>query len=167
MSLRTLMNRLITPLDNGKFRVESGNVGPACESENARLDQIGPFRRVNIAASLTASALTRAAVDADAPTSVVMGRAGRVRGIAYNLNAPITAGTLTAKVMINGTETGAALNLAAAQRGVLDLPVTVGFNEGDRVGLSLTSNGALAPTTAELDADLILRWDATGDTIAE
>lgn len=165
MALRALMNRLIEYLDNGKFRVSTTNA-PAVESENARFDQQGPFRRVNVAASLTASALTRGGVDSDAPTSVVEGRAGRVHGIAYNLSAAVTAGALTAKVTVNGTETGAAMNLAAAQRGVLDLAASVPFAEGDRLGLSLTSNGSLAPTTAELDADLLIRWDATGDIVA-
>lgn len=165
MSLRTLANRLIEPLDNGMFRVSTQNA-PAVESENARFDQVGPLRKANVGASLTASALTAGGVDADAPTGVVAGRAGRVNGIGFLWSAAVSAGAVSAQVSVNGTAKGKVFDLSKATSGVLDETTTVPFLEGDRLGVLLTTDGSFAPTTTDLSVSVLIRWDATGDLVA-
>lgn len=177
---RQTFNRRVTTLDSGKQTTEATN-SPAVESEAARFQQLGGLRRANVAASLAAVQLTPDGVDSDAPTGIVAGRAGEIVGIAYRVNAAISAGgasaaQLQASVAPAATGTPAAkgnlFNVASggAQNASFDETqgdVTQGpskgaisFNEGDILGVQLTTSGTFAPTTADLDAWLLIRWTA-------
>lgn len=171
---RTTFNRRVTTLDSGK-QISDPTNAPAVESENARYDQLGPFRRANVAASLAAVQLTAGGVDADAPVGILAGRAGEIVGVAYGFSAAVSAGGATAaqpQASVNAVAKGNLFSVASggAQSGVLDETAgdvssgpskgAITFAEGDRLGCQLTTSGTFAPTTADLDVYLLVRWAA-------
>lgn len=173
---RSNQNRRVT--DKGTARAdEFGNVGPAVESANARVDLLGPFRRANMVINMSAVQLTAGGVDADAPTSIQAHSPGKILGISYKFSANISAGGATAaqlqaSVAPAATQTAAAQGDAVAvasggtlaQAAVVDStlsaqPTEIAFNKGDLLGIQLSTSGTLAPaTTDDCDAYLIVRW---------
>lgn len=141
---------------------------PAVENEATRSAQLGPFRQDNTPASQAATLLTMGGVDAVAPTSIVAGFPGTIVGIVARANADLTAGTATFRPAKNGTSTGAG---AATDSAILSDLVQasvvrfapadqVAFVAGDLLGVTLTTNGAYAPVTADNNAYLLVRWSA-------
>lgn len=172
---RSNSNRLVEDLGTAR-RDTTGSVGPGVESANARVDMLGPFRRANLAINLSAVQLTAGGVDADAPTGVLAHSPGKIIGIAYKMSANVTAGGATAAQVQASVAPAATLTAAAqgdaaaiasggslAQTGVIDmttsaLPSEIAFSKGDVLGLQLSTSGTFAPTTADFDAYLIVRW---------
>lgn len=179
MATRQTQNRRVTTTDNGGHKTEAGNV-VAEETENARFEQLGPFRKANLAIDLAAVAMSVGGVDADAAGSMIASRAGAIAGIAYAFDAPVSAGgasaaTIQAAVAPGGQPTalaaqGNAFLVASggAQSAVLDESTgsiakglekgMIPFKEGDLLGVLLSSSHTFAPTTADLDVYLLVRW---------
>lgn len=171
---RSTKNRQITPKDNGThsdFPFEA----PVDESANARVQQLGPFRRANLTAGLSATALTVGGVDADAPTLMLAQSPGVLIGLIYQFNANVTAGGAAAAILqptiaplgVTPAAAGDVVNVAsggaAAQVGVVDtlksgIGAEIPFNKGDGLGITVATNGAFAPTTDDLSVYLIVRW---------
>jgi len=151
-------NRRINDLGGGKARTERVNE-PALETQNARLEQVGPFRVDALAASQAGVAEKLAATDANAPTGWRAGRGGHVIGIVWDLSTAVTAGTATVQATLNGTGTGDTANLASATSGVQYLSTPMAFAAGDAVGVKHTTNGAFTPTP-NVRVWLLVRWTA-------
>ncbi len=160
---RKTKNRMVETGDAG-FQRETTTNGQAIESENARLREIGGFRQDNVAASQTGVALTYQGVDATAPVGKVMARAGKIVGLAWQLSAAITAGVATIRATINGTAVGDTVSIKSASTtsAVVDQAAEVAFNEGDILGVKVTTDGSASPTTSELNVDLTVRLAAGG-----
>lgn len=176
---RNTSNRLIEQLDPGTHR-DTPNNGPAQESANARVDTIGPFRKANLAVSLSSVALTLGGVDADAPTSYQAHSSGKILGVTYKFSANITAGGATA-AQFQPTVAPAATQTAAAQgdvvavasggslaqAAVVDSTISavgaeIPYKKGDLLGVQISTSGTLAPAnTNDADVYLIVRWDAS------
>lgn len=184
MATRQTTIRRITTLDGGSKKVESAAGQPAVETENARLDKIGPFRHANCAIDLAAVQMGFGGIsgaEADTPLGVVAPRAGAIVGITYAFDAAISAGGATAaQIQATVAPGGVAGAVAAkgdlfpvasggAQSAVLDetkgsvtKPVFdkgfIPFSEGDYLGAQLTTSHTFAPTTADLDVFLLVRY---------
>ena len=160
--------KLIENLGNGNFR-ETEFDAPVNETDNARTEQVGPFRQDTAAASQSNVALTLAAVDANAPTGWRAGRAGNIVGIVWDLSAAPTAGTGTLTPVVAGTvQTAAAVSIAGAQNGETDLPGgPVAFAAGVAVGLDINTNSAWSPATSHLRAWLLVKWTYVDDDTAQ
>lgn len=178
---RSTTTRRIEQLDSGSKKVESASGQPAVETENARFEVLGPFRHANLAIDLSAVAMTLGGVDSDAPQGIVAPRAGAIVGITYASDAAISAGgasamTLQASVSPGGVagtpaNQGSAFVVASggAQSASLDMvggsikkPTFdagfVPFNEGDWLQVLLSTSHTFAPTTADVDVYLAVRW---------
>lgn len=139
---------------------------PAIETANARLEQVGPFRQDNPAASQANTALTLGATDASAPTSFIAGRAGTIVGLVARSNADLTAGTATFRPSKGGTVQGAGAATDSAilsdlvQSKVTEFPEAsfISFAAGDLIGVMLATNSAYLPVTADHAAYLLIRW---------
>jgi hypothetical protein len=75
-------------------------------------------------------------------------------------NADLTAGTLTAKVHVGGTEIASGPEPVLSDEvqsasAVVGLTNYVGVAAGSTVGVSVTTTAAYAPTTADIDAVLV------------
>jgi hypothetical protein len=173
MASRNTSNRMVEQLDPGSHR-DLPNNSPAVESANARVDILGPFRRANLAINLSAVQLTLGGVDADAPTSLQAHSSGKILAVSYKFSANITAGGATAaqiqaSVAPAATQTAAAAGDVTAvasggtlaQAAVSDESSEVSFNKGDLLGVQLSTSGTFAPTTADLDVYLVVRWAAS------
>lgn len=153
-----MTNRITENLADGINRERSLNA-PAIETLNARFAQLGGFVQVDVALGQTDSVLTRFADGAPNPDAVHAGRAGRIIGIAARSNADYTAGVATFEPSVNGTKkAGSAVLNDTVQRVVSDF-AAVPFAKGDLLGILLTTDGALAPITTDVDADLLIEWD--------
>jgi hypothetical protein len=149
----------VEDLGNGLAR-ETENGAPAVETKNARAEQIGPYRQDNVPASQSAIAQTLAGVDAVAPTEFIAARGGTIIGIVARSNADFTAGTATFQASKNGTAVGSTAVLSdTVQQKITDFETPVDFVVGDRLGVVLTST-SLAPTTADVQSYLLIRWGA-------
>lgn len=151
-------NVMIEDLGNGRFKEEDFNA-PAVETQNARLEQYGPFRQDNVAASQSAVAMALGAVDAAAPTSMIAARAGRIVGIAAASNADITAGSMTLAPTIGGTAQAQTCVLSDLVQSRVSDFTNIAFVKGAALGIKFTTSADLAPTTAELSAWLVVEWD--------
>lgn len=175
---RNTRNETITENDRGGHTATSTGA-PANETANARVHTIGPFRKANPTAGLSATAMTLGAVDSDAPTQMLMHSAGRIIGMIAQSNANITAGGASAVILqpqvapagLSPANQGTAVNLASGgtnpQMSVTDQPVTasssgpvngVPFAKGDGLGCTIATNGAFAPTTADISVWLIVKY---------
>lgn len=167
---RNTSNRLIEQLDTGAHRETVGNVGPAVESANARVDYVGPFFQTNMAANQSSVALT---TTPNAQLGIPAHSSGKILGIAFRINAPVSAGGATA-VQLQASVAPAATLTAAAQgdalaiasggslapTGVLDeVTAEVPFAKGDMLGINVSTSGTFAPTTADMDCWLVVRWN--------
>lgn len=171
MATRSNKNVTVEENDKGVHREYAQNA-PAQETVNARVDILGPFRRPNLAAGLSATALTLGGIDADAPISVLAHSAGQIIGVEYKFSANISAGGASAAIVqptvapagLSPVAQGAATNVASGgtnpQLGVVDL-APVSFAKGDGLGVTVATNGAFAPVTADLDVYLIVRYAAS------
>lgn len=112
----------------------------------------------NVAASQTAVALIRAVGHTDVPAPA----AGSIIGIAVHSNAARAAGTLTVDATIGGTSTGLTALLDGTNttddQGT-DVPGAIPFIAGDLLGVEITTTGAWAPTTADIDVSLLVVFD--------
>lgn len=166
-------NETIQQNDKG-FHRGARDGAPAQETANARVVVIGPFRKANLAAGLSAVAMTLGGVDADAPTSIQAHSAGKILGIQYGVNALITAGGASAIVVqptvapagvdANVAVQGNSVAIASAasgnpQRGIPDQTNEIKFSKGDALGMQIVStNGSFAPTTDDFACFLIVRY---------
>lgn len=124
-----------------------------------RVERVGVFRQDNVAAGQAGVALTLNAVDANAPTSIVAPRAGRIVGVTARSNADLTAGTAQFAATINGVAQAEIATLSdLVQQQVKRFNTPVAFVEGDLLGVKITTDGALAPATAEMFSDLVIEW---------
>jgi hypothetical protein len=164
--------KLVETLANGIYR-ETFTNAPAEESEHARFEQLGPWRQVNVAASQTTTKATLCGVDADAPTRMIMTRAGTLKGLLVDLVGTITAGGTTAAMTItvlkNGTATALAATLGSTAGAgpsnqtdlvddASDSTAVIAFAKGDKIEVQVASTGTLAPTTTDLSAYVLIRW---------
>lgn len=151
--------KLVEQLDNGQFRETNFNA-PAQETDRARLEQLGPFRRDNLAQGLVATAMTLGAVDAVAPVDFVAGAPGSIVGIAFRVNEDVTAGTGTAQATIAGTVVGETAVLSdTVQQKITNFATPVKFAAGALLGVKVLTDGSWAPATADGQAYLLIRWD--------
>ena len=83
-------------------------------------------------------------------------RAGSIVGLVTRLDSAITAGTLDVTVAINGvpvTLSVAHSSVANAEGGsAIQAAGVDGFVAGDKISVSITTNGTFAPNTASLEA---------------
>lgn len=166
---RNTSNRLIEQLDSGAHRESVGNVGPAVESANARVDYVGPFFQTNMAANQSGAQLV---TTPNSQLGIPAHSSGKVIGIAYRINAPVSAGGASA-VQLQATVAPAATLTAAAQGDALAIPsggslaptgsqdesTEVPFSKGDMLGVNVSTSGTFAPTTADMDVYLVVRWN--------
>jgi len=123
---------------------------------------LGPWSKLDVAASLTNVAL--ATLDppgaAGAVNTVKMDRNGSVVGICIlirNNNDARTAGTLTVEALKNGAALGTPETVAlngATPLAADNSPINPGVNtyvSGDTIGVRVTTDGAWAPATADID----------------
>jgi hypothetical protein len=145
----------------GPVARETATSAPAVETEAARLEQVGPYRQDNSAAAQTDVALSLGATDAAAPTELVAGRAGTIIGVVARSNADLTAGTATFRASKNGTGVGGSgCVLSDTVQQKISESAAVEFAAGDLLGVLITTNGAFAPVTADVQAYLLVRWAA-------
>jgi hypothetical protein len=170
---RNTSNRLIEQLDPGSHR-DVPNNAPAVETANARVDIIGPFRQVQVAANQSAVALSTGISGTDGQPGIIAHSAGKILGMTYSFNAAVTAGGATA-AQLQATVAPAATLTAAAQGDVvavasqasprqaatIDQSADILFNKGDAIGVNLSTSGTFAPTTVDVDVFLIVRWAAS------
>lgn len=153
------------PTAAGPVGAETPWTGPVPETENARLDQVGPFRQDNPAASQANTLQTFGAVDAVAPTGFPAGRAGTIVGIVARSNADLTAGIATFRPALDGvvaggatTEFAALSDLVQTQVGTFATPVA--FTAGQLLGVMLSTNAGYLPVTADMSSYLLVKWAA-------
>lgn len=167
---RSVQNRLVEDLGSAR-RDTAGNNGPGVESANARVQLVGPFKQVQVAASQTTVALSSILSGADGQPGVIAHSPGKILGLTYSFNAAVTAGGATAAqlqatVAPAATLTAAAVGDVAAvasqasprQAGAVDQSAEVSFSKGDSLGVQLSTSGTFAPTTVDVDVYLIVRW---------
>jgi hypothetical protein len=181
---RQTFNRRVTTLDgngigqNGPQHKTEATNASAEETENARFEQLGPFRNGALAIDLAAVAMTAGGVDAKAPAAMIAGRKGVICGIAWFSTAPITAGGASALTLQPAVGPGGAALAAQGtpvvvasgglQQAVVDQiggSVTKGldkgyipFNEGDNLGVLLSTSHTFAPVTGDIVVYLLIRW---------
>jgi hypothetical protein len=178
---RQTNNRLVQNLDGGGKKTFA-TTAAAFETENARFDMIGPFRHANCAIDLAGVQMTLGGVDADAPAGIVAPRAGAIVGISYAFDAAITAGGATAAqlqasiapggvagaVAVQGDKFAVASGASGLQSAVLDETKgsiskglekgAIPFNEGDFLGIQVSTSHTFAPVTDDVDAYLLVRY---------
>lgn len=170
---RSTSNRQIEQLDPG-FHRDLANNGPAVETANARVQLVGPFRQVQVAASQTGVVLSTGVSGADGQPGIMAHSAGKIIGLQYSFNAAVTAGGATAAQLQATIAPAATLTAAVAgdvvavasqasprQAQVVDQSSEVAFNKGDVLGANLTTSGTFAPTTVDVDVFLLVRWAAS------
>ncbi len=120
---------------------------------------IGGFGEDDLAASLTDSQLFRVVQATQSQIPVVMTAPGSIIGISVAASAARTAGTATFEVFKNDVATGLTAVLDATdtqfaigtQSGLVDT-----FIDGDRLDVRVTTDGAWAPTTADVEAVIVI-----------
>lgn len=168
---RTTKNRLVENEDNNTKKTTATGA-PAVETENARFQQLTPFRQANVAASQAGVALRVAGTDTDDSTKYIAARAGRLTGLAWALTAAAThtAGSIQLAVGPAGGALAAVGTSMAIDGGgtsaVVDQAGSDGdgipFNEGDAIGVLVTTDGAFTPITTDLMVWPVVRWAAGG-----
>lgn len=124
---------------------------------------IGPFTNANCT---TGESNTDLAIGQNSYWVAPVG--GSVVGIGINLDAALTAGTVTVKAHEAGTEfadSGApapVCNATNSSSYALVRPGAVTFDAGSKLGLSVTTTTTLNPTnTADVDGYLFVQLDAS------
>jgi len=112
----------------------------------------------NVSASQTSAAMNLLGTSDN--TEVVMSAPGNIVGISISSNDARTAGTLTVKPTINGTESttlSAALNATDTQYAYAIQEFTKdNFLAGQRLGVKITTDGSWAPTTADIVVNMTI-----------
>lgn len=168
---RSTSNRQVDALDNGAKRDFTSNA-PAQESANARVDLLGPFKQVQVAASQSAAPLSSNLSGADGQPGILAHSPGKILGITYSFNAAVTAGGATAAQLqatvapaatltpaVQGDVVAVASQASPRQALVVDQANELSFSKGDSLGVNLSTSGTFAPTTVDLDVYLIVRWN--------
>ena len=163
-----LLEVSLVPSAAGLVAREKVTNAPAFETENARFEQLGPFRQDNPAASQGNTLQTLVGVDAVAPTGFHAGRAGTIVGICAQSNAAITAGTATFRPAVNGVVAGAAATESAVLsstagftlKTITNFANPISFAAGDLLGVMLATNAGYLPVTADHNSYLLVRWAA-------
>ena len=113
----------------------------------------------NVAATQTDVALTRADHVGSAPDGfidqLITGRAGRVRYIWVKLSANQSAGTLTVTLTIDGVAQAMTAAISSAVSFAVSANDAIAHTAANRLGLTITTTGTWAPTTADLRAGII------------
>lgn len=144
---------------------ESTTDGPAYESQNARLEQVGVFRDDEPPPSQAATAMVYQAAtgDEDAPIEFVAGRAGTIIGIVAagvrdDSTATIGVGSVTVNATVGGAKVGddCVLNLAAPKAKVT-FSTPVAFNSLDELGMSCKTSADMT-STSNFYGWLLIRW---------
>jgi hypothetical protein len=91
-------------------------------------------------------------------------RSGSIMGLATRLTEPITAGTLTVEVTINGVGTGFTIvhtSISNASGGVATQAFGLdNYVAGDLIGTRLTTDAGFLPVTTDLEA-----WVEVGEIV--
>lgn len=121
------------------------------------------FHRENLAASLTASQLERSlSATLDAALPVVVTHPGSITGISVASTEARTASTATFEVYKNGVATGLTCVLDGTNTtfafGVQAIDLDT-FAAGDRLDVRVTTTGTWTPTTADVEAVIVVQYD--------
>jgi hypothetical protein len=156
-----MSTKLIEDLGKGQFR-ETPMSAPLFVNDAFREADVGPFRQDNVVASQTDADLTLTGVDANAPLGAIARGPGKIVGLTARVNAAIAAETLTAVATIGGANAAGttAVLSASAQQVVKRFASPVPFVAGDLLGIAITTTAGYLPVTLELQANLIVRYDA-------
>lgn len=123
------------------------------------------FVETDLAVSQTNTDIHRVATSAAAKADVLQVRAradGYITGLAVQLAAAKTAGTLTFSVTVNGTEVDLSVTVADdATGGVANVNAgEIHFSAGDLIGVSYTSDGSMLPAGSnDAMADVYLVYE--------
>jgi hypothetical protein len=129
------------PLDTSSYTLPDGStMGPGQKVV------LGPWAAVNLATSVSATALTLAGVSGGG-TEVAPGFPGTIIGITYVVATVITAGTLSAWVTKNGSTVLALGGTTAKVRVTTQEAGTDTFAATDRIGVKVTTSADYAPTS--------------------
>ena len=147
-----------------KWAVAAGGGGGSTPS------YIVGFGEDNLAASLTDSQLYRNVQGVALQVPVVVSHSGDIIGVTVASSEARTAGTATFEVFKNGTGTGLSVVLdgtdtqyaAAAQATGLDT-----FASGDRLDVRVTTDGSWAPTTADVEASIVIADGVVGQSVPD
>ena len=114
----------------------------------------------NVAATQTDVALTRADHVGSAPDAyidkLILGRPGRVRFIYVKLNANQSAGSLTITLTIDGVAQAMTAVISSAVAFAVSATDAIATTAGNQLGITITTTGTWAPTTADLRAGMIV-----------
>jgi len=114
----------------------------------------------NVAATQTDVALTRADHVGSAPDAyidkLILGRPGRVRFIYVKLNANQSAGSLTITLTIDGVAQAMTAAISSAVAFAVSATDAIATTAGNQLGITITTTGTWAPTTADLRAGMIV-----------
>lgn len=116
------------------------------------------FSLANFAASQTD---TTVPTNAGVVDTHVAWKAGSIVGYTVQLSTAITAGSLDAEVFVGGVDNGIDIVMDTAATTEFTKTFEEGtypFSAGDTIGVAYTSDGSLAPTTADGLITLILRY---------
>jgi hypothetical protein len=154
-------NVTVEELDNEKHR-ESTTRAPAQETYGARVRQLGAWRQDNVADSQSGVALPYQSETAAALKETVRMRKGEILGVAWNVNAAITAGVATVKPTVDGTQVGEAVSVvhATAVSGFTMFATPVAYAQGAKIGVKITTDANVDPNTSELGVEVLVRESA-------
>jgi hypothetical protein len=146
-----------------KWAVGGGGGGGAASGEG-NPTYISGFGEDNLAASLTNSQLYRVVQGVQSQIPVVASHAGAVIGLSVASSEARTAGTATFEVYLDGVATGlqAVLDATdtqyayAVQGGTADP-----YDAGAQLDVRVTTDGSWTPTTADVEAAIIVADDAS------
>lgn len=157
-----MSNVMIEDLGNGQFRETNINAPAVANDQAMRESEVGPFRQDNVAASQTDADLTLTGVDANAPISQIAKGPGKIVGVSARVNAAITGETLTLNATVGGANAAGASAVLDAnnQQVVKRFDTPVAFVAGDLLGIAITTTAGFTPITLELQANLIVVYDA-------
>lgn len=120
----------------------------------------GPFSLANVADSQDGTAVP---YDTNGDDTAPMPFDGRVVGIAGRLNAALTAGTITLKVTVDGTEdatyTCVISGTEQAEMTSDGINGMTEFTADQRLGIVYDSDANVEPNTADLVVDLYVVFD--------
>lgn len=147
-----------------KWAETSGGAGGSTPS------YMSGFGEDNLAASLTNSQLYRNVQGIQFQTPIVTSHSGDIVGLTVASSEARTAGTATFEIYKNGTGIGLTVVLdatnpqyvAASQAAALDT-----FVSGDRLDVRVTTDGSWAPTTADVEASIVIADGVTLSTVPE
>ncbi len=155
---RQTHNRVVEEL-SGTVKRSTQIKAPALETENARLDVPVTFKQHSVAASQSAVALPVGLGTGDL-TFWVAPRAGTIVSTSWGLS---TAGTHTAghvQFTVGGTAKGDSVAIdGGGTAAVVDQATPIPFNEGDKIGCNITTDGSWTPTP-DLAVSPVIRWAA-------